>query len=283
MPSFETIMQTKQPEFKTLALPCPQATKAIDNRTVTTLFSVAGVRDSYDDVVLPGAFQQTIAQRGSKILHLWQHDFTAPPIGVVKDIREVSRDDLPDEVREEYPEATGGAEAVTEFIDSFRAEEVLTALKAGSPLQASFGYDPVRMSFGEKDGARVRYLEEIRLWEVSTCLFGANPAARGAKALLQPLEILVDQLLIHLQDVKAGRRNATTDQERINTIATLAIELGATSAKMIEDEPQEDTEQDNEKSRADMPTLPAAPSLTTLNAKLRLLNLSTVGASQSWT
>ena len=44
-----------------------------------------------------------VAERGSKIIHLWQHDFWAPPIAMVDDIRELSRDQLPEPILRTSP------------------------------------------------------------------------------------------------------------------------------------------------------------------------------------
>lgn len=207
----------------------PHFIKAIDDRTVTTLFSVAGNVDSYQDRMWPGAFAKTFTERGSKVLHLWQHDFMQPPIAVIKTLREVGRDDLPAEVLARYPEAMGGAEAVSEFVDTPRGNEVLALLKAGSPLEASFGYDALDYSFTEQDNMMIRELRGVRLWEVSTVLWGANDATTASK---MPLEVIVR----HLDALtKAGRRHSDKDQELIRQIAKAAIDLGADNVKEVEE------------------------------------------------
>jgi HK97 family phage prohead protease len=256
-----SFMQTKTPEFKSL----PHYTKAIEDRTVTTLFSVAGNIDSYGDKMWPGAFAQTIQQRGSQILHLWQHDFASPPIAVVKSVREVPRDQLPESVLAVSPEVLGGAEAVSEFLDTDRANEVLTALKAGSPLQASFGFDAIKFDFEDVNGERIRNLREVRLWEVSTVLWGANDQTLAAKFLL-PFDTLLSQLDTYITDLKSGARHSAADTKRLNAIHAAVIELGATNCKgMLTDD------EDDDKSRAD-----AKASLTPLYLRLKKLELTGV-------
>lgn len=215
--SFDRVRETRTAEYKSM----PLLRKAIDpdTRTVTTLFSVFGNIDSYSDRVMPGAFAQTFAQRGSKVLHLWQHDFFSPPIAVVKSLREIGRDELPADVQRDYPEAQGGAEAVSQFLTSPRASEVFDALAAGAPLEASFGYDVVDAYFTEEDDRFIRNIREVRLWELSTVLWGANPAARGSKML--------DTALTVLRDVKAGNRHSSADYDLIDQIAAAAVDLGA--------------------------------------------------------
>jgi phage head maturation protease len=162
----------------------PQHVKAIEGREVTGLFSVFGNVDSWGDVITPGAFAKTIAERSAKVLHLWQHDFSSPPTAIVKSLREIGRDELPPGVLAAYPQALGGAEVVREYLPTQRGEEALAAIKAGSPLEMSFGYDPVKYDFGELDGRQVRYLRELKLYETSDVLWGANSATLASKALL---------------------------------------------------------------------------------------------------
>lgn len=227
----------------------PFHVKQIDGRTVTGIFSVLGNLDDYDDRIWPGAFTKTFAERGKKILHLWQHDFCAPPIAVISGLRELTRDELPPAVLAEAPEALGGAEVVREYLPTPRGDEVLAALMAGSPLQMSFAYDAIRYDYEAKPDAkyeweRIRNLREVRLWETSDVLWGANQATVASKAAM-PFEFLIKQLGIYLDELREGgatkesRRNSGADQDRINTIATLAYELGATNITLVgEAEPE---------------------------------------------
>lgn len=255
--SFEDVMKTKQPEFKTL----PHFTKAIEGRTVTTLFSVAGNIDSYGDRIWPGAFAQTFAQRGLKVLHLWQHDFLSPPIAVVKALQEIPREALPEEVLAEFPEALGGAEAVSDFLETERGEEVLTALKSGSPLEASFGYDAIKVDFEEVNGERIRNLREVRLWELSTCLWGANSATLGSKLHI-PLDQLLKHLEFHIGNVASGARHSSADVKLLNTIHRAAVDLGCDECKGI-------LEAEAETEKTIVPVI----NLARLHAGLRMLEL----------
>ena len=234
--------------------------KAITGREVTGIFSVLGNMDDYDDRIWPGSFAKTFLERGGKVLHLWQHDFCAPPIAVIKSLREVGRDELPPAVLAEAPDALGGAEVVREYLPTPRGDEVLAALNAGSPLQMSFAYDAIRWDYEAKPDAkyeweRVRNIREIRLWETSDVLWGANSATVASKAAF-PFEFLLKQLSIHLDELQAdpatkeSRRNSTADQDRIDTIAKLAVELGATNVALIGDPPPAEPEgEDSAKSR----------------------------------
>lgn len=159
-----------------------QYTKSIADRTVTGIFSVSGNMDDYHDIVQAGSFAKTIKERGTAILHLWQHDMESPATAVIKSLREVGRAELPDDAKSAYPEATGGAEVVREYLDTPRANEVLANIKAGVPLQMSYSYDAVKSTFEQRDGIRVRLLSEQKLYETSDCTFGANDATAASKS-----------------------------------------------------------------------------------------------------
>jgi HK97 family phage prohead protease len=248
------------PEFKSM----PAHVKAITDRTVTGLFSVFGNVDSTGDIVWPGAFAKTLQERSGQVLFLWQHSFDSPPIATITGLREIGRDELPPDVAAAYPDALGGAEVTRTYLDTPRGNEVLTAIKAGSPLQQSFGFDAVKFDFTQPDPALppIRNLREVRLWEASDVLWGANDATRAAKAWLD-FETLIQQLTLHLAERKAGARHSAADVKALNAIHAAAVELGATNCKGAAD-----PEADAAKSRADL------VSLTQLKQKLDIFTLS---------
>lgn len=232
----------------------PQYIKAVRDRTITGIFSVFGNLDSYNDVVWPGAFSKTIQERGAKIVHLWQHDTTAPPIAKITGLRELTRAELPPEILRDYPEASGGAEVTREYLNTPRADEVLANIQAGVPLQMSFMFDAVKYDFQELPDAKYeweqqRNVREVRLYETSDVLWGANDATVAAKA---GEVVLLRQLygaLIQLQLArKAGSRHSASDVELINQIAKAAVELGATNVTLKEI--IEEIIDDGDKSRA---------------------------------
>lgn len=263
----------------------PFAVKKISGREVTGVFSVFGNLDDYHDRIWPGAFAKTLTERGNRIVHLWQHDFSSPPIAIVREIKEVGRAELPPEVLERAPEAMGGAQVTREYLDTPRANEVLAALQAGSPLEMSFAYDPIKYDFEQLDGAtyeweRIRNLRELRLYETSDVLWGANSATiADSKTLALPLDFLLRQLSAQLaqlrDDVKAGRRNSEDDQKRINQIAELAIELGADSVQKTPPPNDPALDDSGAKSRADEQslTLTAASYRYKVDAAARALQL----------
>jgi len=245
----------------------PGAVKSIKGRAVTGIFSVYGNLDDYDDRCWPGMLTKTLQERKDRILHLWQHDFSSPPIAVITEIREVPRDELPEMVLQRAPEAMGGALVTREYLKTPRADEVFTNIEAGSPLEMSFAYDPIKYDYEEKPDAkyeweRIRNLREVRLYETSDVLWGANDATVASKALQIPLDFLLKQLSAHLSDVqeqmqKGGARHSAADVERINQIATLAIDLGATNIKLLDEQTANDPALNDDDSKRAEPQPPA--------------------------
>src|SRR5688500_16147771 len=70
--------------------------------------AVFGNVDSWGDRIIPGAFAKTIQEGRSRVKHLWNHDFSNPPIASITELKEVGRDELPQAVLDYAPEATGG-------------------------------------------------------------------------------------------------------------------------------------------------------------------------------
>jgi uncharacterized protein len=80
---------------------------------VTAVVSVIGNLDDGGDVILPGAFTKTIKDRGTppnmKMRVLDQHrtDSILRVIGRPLEVREVGRDELPEALLADYPDAPG--------------------------------------------------------------------------------------------------------------------------------------------------------------------------------
>jgi HK97 family phage prohead protease len=139
-------------EFKGLSL----SLKAEgDAGEITGYGAVFVNKDSYGDVIEPGAFKGSIGRR--KVKMLWQHDM-AQPIGVWD---EVAEDDSGLRVKGRISLKTAkGAEA---------AELV----RMGAIDGLSIGFRSIKDMM---DGA-VRKLQEIELYEISLVTMPANPLA----------------------------------------------------------------------------------------------------------
>jgi len=150
---------------------------------VEHIVAVMGNVDLGKDVIHPGAFTKTISERGLQVRVLDQHqaDSVMRALGKPIELREISREELPQKLLAECPEATGALLAKTQFLmDTPEGEGAFKRLKQGAIGEWSFGYDVIQSDFSKKkDGDKaitVRNLRELKLYEYSPVLFGMNPA-----------------------------------------------------------------------------------------------------------
>lgn len=158
-------------------------------RTVIGFASVIGNVDDGGDLIAPGAYRKTLAERGDRLRWLWQHDMAQPPVAKIMEIAEVGREELPDAVLARYPEAQGALRVKREYLDTPRGNEILAGILSGALDEMSIGYDPLvieRPSGLVVAGRKVqRVLKEIRLWEGSDVNWGMNAATTNLKAALE--------------------------------------------------------------------------------------------------
>jgi HK97 family phage prohead protease len=123
--------------------------------------SLFGEIDQARDMVMPGAFAQTLRLRGvRRVPMLFQHD-PAEPIGIWLELREDSH----------------GLYARGRLIpDVVRAAEVLALLRAGASDGLSIGFRTVKGRIDPK--TRIRKLDAVDLWEISIVTF---PLLAGAR------------------------------------------------------------------------------------------------------
>jgi HK97 family phage prohead protease len=154
-----------------------------DNGIVDAYVSIMGIIDDDcpPDLIELGAFTKTIQERGpaglNRIRVLWQHAWNNV-IGMPLVIMEHDRKQLPADVLERYPEATGGLFTRTQFVmDVQQGREAFALYKAGAMSEWSIGFDTLNFEWDQDDDEReFRRLKEIRLWEYSPVTWGANPA-----------------------------------------------------------------------------------------------------------
>ncbi|MBN8996501.1 MAG: HK97 family phage prohead protease [Rhizobiales bacterium] len=123
--------------------------------------SLFGKADLGRDMVMPGAFAESLRRRGAGgIRMLWQHD-PNQPIGIWLDMREDARG------LHVKGRLAGGVG---------KAREVLALIRAGALDGLSIGYRTVRARKDASSG--VRRLLEVDLFEVSVVTFPMLPGAR---------------------------------------------------------------------------------------------------------
>jgi HK97 family phage prohead protease len=173
------------------------ATKILDEDAgiVETVFAVFGNVDEGHDVIHPGAFTKTFAERGHRVRVLDAHraDSVLSILGKPLSLREVGRDGLPPEVVDQFPEATGGAKAEVQFLlDTPEGAGAFARIKAGALDEWSFGYDALDKDYskamkGDRE-VTVRNLRTLKMYELSPVLWGMNQATRTLSAKAGPAE-----------------------------------------------------------------------------------------------
>ena len=128
---------------------------------VEAVFSVFNEMDSDGDVVTPNAIKSGYGEKG--VAMVWAHDW--------KDV--IGRGEI---IQDEDKAVFKG-----QFImDTERGRDAFNKVKAMGDLQQwSFGYEVLDSEVGmfRKDGEQeveVRYLNDVKVWEVSPVLVGAN-------------------------------------------------------------------------------------------------------------
>ena len=124
--------------------------------------SVFGNVDQGGDVVVKGAFKRTLEAHQSRIKMLWNHDYKSPPIGIST-------------VKEDEHGLLNNGKLF--YKDMERARDVYTGIKNGAIDAMSFMYDVIQSEPGMKDGMRVRFLKELKLFETSPVNFPMNESA----------------------------------------------------------------------------------------------------------
>ncbi|MFO1243105.1 MAG: HK97 family phage prohead protease [Rickettsiales bacterium] len=137
------------------------ALKSIDESGVFAGYaSVFSIVDDQHDMILPGAFTETLLRPVSAIKLLWQHDIKEP-IGQIEELRE---------------DENGLYIKGRLLLDISRAREAYTLLRQGVLSGLSIGYSPLRYDYDPV--SNVRLLKQVDLWEISLVTFPANTAAR---------------------------------------------------------------------------------------------------------
>jgi HK97 family phage prohead protease len=151
--------------------------KSIDDAgTFVGYGSVFGNVDSDNEIVVKGAFTESLAARagrGRKLPILWQHR-SGEPIGVYESVEE-----------DDHGLKMAGRLLIGEVQ---RAREAYALMKAGAVTGMSIGYSVVEDSIDRT--TRVRHLKRLQLHETSIVTFPANDEARVGvvKALDQILK-----------------------------------------------------------------------------------------------
>ena len=158
--------------------------KDIDGTVISAYVSVFNNIDTDGDMVMPGAFKKTIAERGPgasrvRIKHLWMHD----PYNVIGVPEEMSEDNEGLLVRSRFGKDQFSQDKLQQHIDGLIDE-------------FSIGYQVIQSEKVDGD-APYQKLMEIKLWEYSSVTWGANSLTRmieGKSNIKDQLEVINERM-----------------------------------------------------------------------------------------
>lgn len=186
-------------------------------------FSIFGNVDDGLDVILPGAFTKTLAERAKRIKVFFGHDWAkliAPP---------------PTEI---YEDSKGLYAKGRLTLGSFWGREAWELMKDGALTEGSIGFMTIPGQVTWRDNG-IREIAEVKLFEISPVPLGMNPLTevQAIKALrgANPARYL-DTLTALLAELKAGARHSKADVEMLNQIHDHAVALGCTTCGVTEED-----------------------------------------------
>ncbi|MEU8279554.1 HK97 family phage prohead protease [Microbispora bryophytorum] len=192
---------------------CRVEIKDADKGEVSAIFSTFDVIDSDWDVTKSGAFEDGATVPISAYGHTsWMG---ALPVGKGS-IR------------------TTAKEAILDgqfFMDTQAGRDTFLVVKELGELgQWSYGYDPVKYSYGEHEGRQVRFLEQLKVHEVAPVLLGAGVGTRTLGAKSAPMSFADEARAVLAAVTGLGDRAADVLAKRLEK----GKGLGAESAGLLE-------------------------------------------------
>lgn len=173
---------------------------SLDEGVFTGYASVFGNRDSYGDVVVKGAFEESLKDfgtGGSNIPCYWSHQMSNPMMWIGKTL-------------EAYEDDHGLFVKVQLDLDNPNAAQVHKMIKEKVVNQMSFAFDVLDYAFAESE-EHGEYLElrKMKIHEVSVVQVGANQATE-----------LLD-VKDRLTRLKAGRALSTKNEDQLRQAQSL--------------------------------------------------------------
>jgi len=189
----------------------------LEKNTFEGYASIAGNKDSHDDIIESGAFKKTLKEFAHRIKVLWQHD-PYSPIGIPLQMNEDSK----------------GLYVKAKISQTSIGKDALILMKDGVINELSIGYNAVKHMMDEETG--IRHLQELKLWEFSPVTWASNDLATitGAKSNNQ-----LEYMLRGINELKTGNGISSTNPKLVNEA------IKALKALLNEDEPDNSTQIQN--------------------------------------
>lgn len=166
----------------------------------TAYASVFGNKDSYGDVVIPGAFAKDLARwekSGNPIPLLFGHNMSDPDYNI-------------GHVVKAEEDAVGLKVTGQLDLENPKARQVYRLLKGRRINQMSFAYDEIESGPATHDGETVWELRELKLYEISVVTIGAN-----SETEILAVKSIPNVVERALHDIKAGRVLSATKESEL--------------------------------------------------------------------
>jgi hypothetical protein len=188
-----------------------------ESRTVKACWSRIGNVDLDNDIIVAEAFTKTIAERGPKGKNLvWSLiDHKADMSHTIgKPVELYVEGDM--------------LVAITEIIETEAGEDVIKLYEAGLINQHSIGFSTIKSDINKT--TQVRTIRELKLYEGSAVLWGANPETPTLGFKSEAVETK-ESLSVQLDNlIKAFRGGSFTD----DTFALMEIQIKRIQASLLE-------------------------------------------------
>lgn len=149
--------------------------------------SVFDMVDSQRDIVMRGAFRDSIKHRTGQIKLLWQHH-QKEPIGYLTRL---------------FEDQHGLYIEGRLMLELAKAREAYALLKRGIISGLSIGYSPLRYKYHPESNTRSLY--KVQLWEISLVTFPANEASRVSVVKSKHVAVDTEINALHLALQRASR------------------------------------------------------------------------------
>lgn len=192
-----------------------------DQGIVEAIVNVFGIIDDGDDIVHSGAFTKTLSENGRRVRVLDSHNNRSAlsVVGRPVEMREVTRGELPSEILQQHPEATGGLYTKTQFLlNTPEGRGIFERIKAGALNEYSIGFDALDTDISKVDDPVtgkpkvVRNIRQCRLWEYSIVTFGMNQSTTTIGVKSAEKEMTPDGPIMRLGDKLLGMIQYTADE-----------------------------------------------------------------------
>lgn len=179
--------------------------------------SVFDVVDDWDDVIVRGAFAETLQNKTPVML--WQHD-SAEPIGVYERV---------------YEDEIGLWVEGRLLLDLEKGREAYILLKNRAIRGLSIGFLPIVWEDEMRNRKKIRVLKSIDLWEVSLVTFPANKKAvvdevktvRGLENFLRDAGLSRAEAKAALAAIRAdSQRDAEAEEAKKAALNLISIMRG---------------------------------------------------------